>query len=372
MKIRNINLEMVTPDFRYSLNLENKVTIIHPYKGSTGKTLIGDIISIINEMEGKDPNFYINKKVEFFSDVLDINSLKTIDRDIIVIDESCRELNTRRKLIDIVEFRNVIYTIPAIVIIITRSVSSLVFSVNQVYDLYLDKSDNTRKLKPRFDLLNVNHKIYKEILTEDSKSGFDYFNDNGIRVSSYFGASKILDKINCNEHKYKLVMFDMATYHSSFERLYEEATTIPKGETHPICDLCVRQSFEQQLLFSSFILESKYKDMILSPDPKLVYHNVKTPSLEKYYERTYKKVLRDTYGGYTEEADNLHNIDYDKSTTPICHYKLCSTCKNKKCTLRDNSIKNKFLDFLKQNDLEYLVKDEKQIKDNSSLNSIGF
>lgn len=153
-------------------------------------------------------------------------------------------------------------------------------------------------------------------------------------------------------------MFDLATMNLHFDRLYKEATIPKEKGSKPVCDLCDRQSFEQQLLFSSFLLNSKYRDMILNPESYINYDK-ENPSLEHYYENLYNYIIQNEVNS---------NFNYTKSKVAKCHYVPCDRCKNRKCNIRDNNIKNKFLDFLNQNYLEYLLQSDNTSNRNKEEN----
>ena len=181
-----------TPKYEFCLN--HKVTVLKSKNGSTGKSYISELIEYILDTGNYK---YISCKADFFDGNSNIQDILESTADVIFIDEEVRgKRNYKVPLFSDIQLIKNVYKIKPLVILITRTkFPGIYHSAQQVYDLYLDKTDNTRKLKPRYDISKANSKTYREILTEDSGSGMRYFLRNNIPIDDYKGAGDIINKI---------------------------------------------------------------------------------------------------------------------------------------------------------------------------------
>lgn len=346
-------LEIKGESLSYRLELNHKINILKG-KGAIHKSFINKILKSALSL----PEFDINcdKEVVFIDSPIPKDTLIGYDNYLLIIDESATLVGQKITLYNSEEFKSIMYKSNSIYILIKRNKNiDIKYGADQVYtfDKYIEK-DGVITLLKYYDIEPLNRKNKYCLSTEDSGAGLRYFIQNNVDIDSFEGQKNLLSYIKKGKHKDKLILYDLGNIDPSFDVLYKDAE-------NGICDICNRHCFEQQLLHSSFIINSDYKDRIINYHKYIDLEKFKTT--EKYFEYLYKEV-----------SLKLLKHNYNKSDLSDCHYLSCTKCDlNYKCILYTPTINSKFNDFLKQNGLEYLVNHLEQHKViNSSFKTVDF
>lgn len=296
----------------YDLDIRRKITVIRGDSG-TGKSTLVDLIA--SAKSRGTTGIQVISKVPCNA-VVDVNNtwrtqIERMPNSIVFIDEDEEFIRTD-------EFAEVVGKSDNYFVIITRApLENLPYSVNEIYEM--DTSGKYHTLKRMFSKSNVEF-VPDIIITEDSKSGYEFFKSLGGRVGSKCisanGKSNIQHKMLDNKLKGKnvLVVADGAAFGSNVEKIIRSIRHI---KTSNVC-LFLPESFEYVLLSSIMFKEDKGIQKIL--ENPYDYIDASYISWEKYFEELLIKVTQGTPARYS------------KSKLSTCYINNCCD-KDKPCKL---------------------------------------
>lgn len=349
----------------YNLNLNRRVTIIQGDSGS-GKT---SLYNLVEELPINN-NITISSKMRV--EVLPLNILnKNVANEyltdnlgnIVIIDERSRFTRANKILLSDQQFIQTILKYNIWYIILARDleiIKGLDYSPKEIYEICelqesITNNKIIRKLKSKYDFTKINSKTYKSVKTEDSGGGLEFFKGLGVDIQPITnGSTKVIEEFNLGKLYCKAVMIDLANFRYNFEILYNEALL-------KSLDIINRESFEEQLLKSSLFTRNK----ILSKELNTLFSELNNPnfiSWEKAYTDILDKMIKYIKG---------RKYSYCKSSNklPSCLQIPCSECQDREnCDYANFNIKDKGLDILKQNDLDYLL----EKGNNENIKSVSF
>ena len=296
------HIEIVSNKLRYELDIRRNITIIRGDSAS-GKTRL---VSLINDYNtyGSDSGVQIKCDVDCVT-VFGLKweeDIKRISNSIIFIDEG----NTfvRKK-----EFAKIVDKSSNYFVIITREkLSTLPYSVNEIYGLR--KSNKYSNIKQVF---NETYNIYSDtsivtditpdiLITEDSKSGYDFFHSvatkAGITCMASDGKDKVFNKMIEIHRKFGekvvLAIVDGAAFGPEMEAVVNYIKT-----TNNIV-LYTPESFEW-LILKSGILDVEMDKLIYTYD---YADSEKYFSWERFYTSLIREVTNRTQYQYNKEKIN--------------------------------------------------------------------
>ena len=307
----------------YDLTLKRRITIIIG-DSATGKSKLVDLVS------NKD----INPGVRYSSNCgfSSLGRVKALDAELEANNHSVLFVDEDTGLFLNSQFLDLVFKYDIWFVFITRkdNILNLPYSVKEVYQL--KSSGKYHTIIPYYDLSRVNSKQNKDwIITEDSKSGKEFFKKLGYDVLSAGGNDSLVKYINRSRCTF---VVDSANFGRQMYSFYELAVL---GKI----DLVLPESFEYMLLKSSMFKNDKEVQDVLSNTQDYVTSEFKT--WENFYEYFLDKILKK----YRKEG-------YSKSRLSECFYKDCC-CRSSLCDLSRSGITNKVKDILIQNNLEYLA-----------------
>lgn len=256
--------EVVVKDYRngvsYKFNIGSKYTIICGDSG-TGKSVLIDMIrraTTLSNKRSKRPAYSINSQFDFI--VLSDETSMIIDwksvlqgakpNTVICIDENFSDLLS-------LKFQKEVVNSAAIFLIVTRqALVGLPYGVSDIFEIVSDLSGKHHYLQPiakpsyyhisdlsRIDLSELN---FKYLVTEDSKSGFQFFSSFLKNVRSARGKSNIYEDNKCSKNT--LYCIDGFGFGSEILSLSVYLNNI--NNSNGLLDI---NSFEDMLLRSPFI-----------------------------------------------------------------------------------------------------------------------
>ena len=254
------HVEVKNRDAVFKFDLQRNITIVRGDSG-TGKTTLFDMIADYTRLhDASGVNISCDKPCAALIDLDWKHQLEGIRDSIVFIDEGAEYLKTK-------EFASTIKGTDNYYVIFNReSLHDLPYSVEEIYEI--KASGKYHSFKKLFKS-NNKHIYYKEksgtkltfdaLLTEDSKSGFQfyqhYFRDSGIDCFTSSSNSAIFKWLLEHEDKKVFVIADGAAFGSEIDRIL-------KMRSVANIRLCLPESFEW-LILKSGLIKSEYITEIL-------------------------------------------------------------------------------------------------------------
>lgn len=254
--IGKFDIEVYNNRVHYFLTVKRNLTIIAG-NSATGKSELIRLISDHN-VNGISSGITVKCKAECLvlnNDVHWDNRLLEMKESIVFIDESARFLGSER-------FAEIVRTSDNYYVIVTRDkLPQLPYSVEEVYGMRTVKDSSKYKLPKR--IYNEIYKLYNltsdqkvipsVVITEDSNSGFDFFDSvyKGKCVSAG-GKSRVYGMIRSIRDDRKLIIVDGAAFGPEMRDVYRYITEIDKQSV-----VFAPESFEYLILISGIITVPK-------------------------------------------------------------------------------------------------------------------
>ncbi len=281
----------------FELIVERNITIIRGNSG-TGKSTLINMINDYNR-EGKSSGVEIKCKVpcEVIEGKNWMKELINIDNSIVFCDEGNSFLNS-------VDFANAVKNANNYFVLITRdNLINLPYSINSILEFQSSftktKTKNIAVNKYKTGLINEIHlNNYNNIITEDSSSGFEYFNKlaNEYKINCYSssGNSNIIKAINKDQKN--IIVVDGAAFGSFINPLYSYI-----GETGETI-IYAPESFEWIILNSGVVNTFGNSDKIKHPYNYI--DSQKYFSCERYFTDLLINLTKNTVLTYKKEKLN--------------------------------------------------------------------
>ncbi len=293
------HVEVKNRDAVFKFDLYRNITIVRGDSG-TGKTTLYEMIADYTRLkEASGVNISCDKPCVALTDIDWKNQLKHLKDSIVFIDEGAEFLKTK-------EFAGAIkHTDNYYVIFNRESLHDLPYSVEEIYEI--KASGKYHSFKKIFKH-NAKHVYYKEkapkslkydtLLTEDSKSGYQFYQhyfENRAIVCFTSGSNAAIFKWLKEHEKQKIfVIADGAAFGAEIDR-------IMKMRSFPNIRLCLPESFEWLILKSGIISSV---DMTKVDDPGDYIDSAEHFSWEQFFERFLIDITVNTPFQYTKKAIN--------------------------------------------------------------------
>lgn len=293
------HVEVKNRDAVFKFDLYRNITIVRGDSG-TGKTTLYEMIADYTRLkEASGVNISCDKACVALTDIDWKNQLKGIKDSIVFIDEGAEFLKTK-------DFARAIKDTENYYVIFNReSLHDLPYSVEEIYEI--KASGKYHRFKKMFKH-NAKHVYYKEkaptnlkydtLLTEDSKSGYQfyqhYFENSDIICFTSESNAAIFSWLKEHEDRKIFVVADGAAFGSEIDR-------IMKMRSFPNIRLCLPESFEWLILKSGII---NTVDMKKVDDPGDYIDSAKYFSWENFFERYLIDITVNTPFQYAKRAIN--------------------------------------------------------------------
>lgn len=257
------HIEVSNRDAKFKFDLHRNITIVRG-KSGTGKTTLFDMISDYTRLKEKSGvNIASAKNCVALIDTDWQNQLQKTKDSIVFIDEGSEYIRTKA-------FAEVIKNSDNFYVIFSReSLHELPYSVEEIYEIKTSGKHHTfqKIYKSAGHIYYTDRKPnplkFSILLTEDSKSGFqfyeDFFKGKGIECYSSNSNAGIFKWLKEHKNETIFVVADGAAFGSEIDRVLKLKPAIK-------FDLCLPESFEWLILKSDLIKESDLNDLLEHPE----------------------------------------------------------------------------------------------------------
>lgn len=306
---------------KYSFTIRRNITIIRG-NSATGKTVLIEMVREYYE-NGEDSGITLqcDKPCAVISGINWEAQLSTIHNSIVFIDEGSRFVSSK-------DFALAIQKTDNYYVIVTReSLSALPYSVNEIYGIR--DAGKYGQLKQTYNELFHIYAHYeyhesvipKVIITEDSNSGFQFFNSvcesEEIHCISAYGKSNIFQLLLNQSTERILVIADGAAFGSEMEKLMQLM------KIHKNIALYLPESFEWLILKSDLIKNGRVEEILSNPSDYI--ESSEYFNWERFFTTLLVDITASSYLQYTKRYLNqayLHATSIDKILKVIEPIKL--------------------------------------------------
>ncbi len=285
-----IDFEIKNNRTSFKFTLERNITILNG-NSATGKSTLIDMVRSY-EQEGRKSSVHLkcNKECRVLEGREWVKILEGIHDSIIFIDEG-------NKFIKTTEFASMLKKSDNYYVIATRDpLFNLPYSINSIFEIITKGKKHTfKKMYDRISINDFSKAKYDLIITEDSKSGFEFFCEVSGSTISADGKSNIILELEKNNDKNSLVVADGAALGSEIALLVQY-----QNKYDGKILLMLPESFEWMILKSGLIQRDDLEEILQNPSDYIY--------CEKYvsWERFFTDLLIDS----TKDSPLMR---YDKS-----------------------------------------------------------
>jgi len=295
------HVEISNRDAKFKFDLNRNITIIRGDSG-TGKTTLFEMVSAQTRLKSASGvNISCDKECVALIDMDWKNQLNSTFDSIVFIDEGFRDLMTA-------EFAGAIKNSDNYYVIFSRdSLHNLPYSVEEIYEIKTSGKYHTFKKIYNSTKTHVYGKTDKRaidkfdlILTEDSKSGFEFFKKYSEQImlecETAASNSNIFKSIQNNKKKKAIIIADGAAFGSEIDRVIK----LQKSG----CDfrLYLPESFEWLILSSEIIKKNEIKQIL--DNPANYIESSEYFSWENFFESYLITITANTPFQYSKESIN--------------------------------------------------------------------
>lgn len=289
-----------TKRLKYDFELRRNLTIIRG-DSATGKTTLVDMIQdYVNNPSGTSVELVCDKKCYVLEGALWNEQLSGISDSIVFIDEGNEFTKT-------VKFAEEIQNSDNYYVIVSReALPVLPYSVEEIYGIRTSGKYGTLKQSYHefyriYGAATYENTINPEIIiTEDSNSGYQFFNqiceENELKCESMNGKSNIFHYLNMHRNEKILVIADGAAFGSEIARVLQ----LIKGRKN--IAIYLPESFEWMILASGILKKSEIDKIINAP-----YDYIESSeyfSWERFFAAVLIEMTKDTYLAYAKKKLN--------------------------------------------------------------------
>lgn len=259
------HIKVSNRDASFTFDLNRNITIVRG-KSGTGKTTLYEMIADYTRLKDKSGvNISCKKNCAALVDIDWKNQLSSLSDSIVFIDEGAAYIKT-------LEFAKAVKNSDNYYVIFSReSLHDLPYSVDEIYEIKASgkyhkfvkmfKSDK----KHIYSLGNIGKNFQFDILlTEDSKSGYQFFKNyfNGINITceSSGSNSEIFKWLQEHKDKKIFVVADGAAFGSEIDRVLKL-----QSSTQENFRICLPESFEWLILKSGLIKTADILSVLKNP-----------------------------------------------------------------------------------------------------------
>lgn len=305
------HVEVKNRDASFKFDLCRNITIVRG-KSGTGKTTLYDMISDYTRLkEESGVNISCDKKCVALTDIDWENQLRKIKDSIVFIDEGAAYLRTE-------EFARAIKGSSNYYVIFNREdLHELPYSVEEIYEIKASGKYHTFK---KIYKSNKEHVYYRDksekiqkfdaLLTEDSKSGFQFyqhfFRESEIECFTSGSNTAIFKWLKEHANDHVLVVADGAAFGAEIDRIL-------KLKSVSNFQLCLPESFEWLILKSGLIKRNDIEKVL--EDPSEFVDSAKYFSWENFFEKYLVESTVKTPFQYKKDRINkVYLLDHNAKT----------------------------------------------------------
>jgi hypothetical protein len=257
------HVEIKNRDAVFKFDLNRNITIVKGDSG-TGKTTLFEMVADYTRLrESSGVNISCDKQCAALIDTDWKNQLSGLNDCIVFIDEGAEYLKTK-------DFAGTIKNSGNYYVIFNReSLHALPYSVDEIYEIKASGKYHSFKRLFKSSSKHIYYRDkaatklkYDTLLTEDSKSGFqlyqNYFSGSDIKCFSSSSNSSIFSWLKENNEKKVLVIADGAAFGSEIDRIL-------KLDSSSNIRLCLPESFEWLILKSGLIKTDNINAVLENP-----------------------------------------------------------------------------------------------------------
>ncbi len=295
------HIEISNRKAKFKFDLFRNITVVKGLSG-TGKTTLYNMINDYYR-EGKASGINVSSEhnLVVLSDSDWMNQLKKTKNSIVFIDEGAKYLTSK-------DFASVIKKTDNYYVIFNREeLHQLPISVEEIYTI---KTSGKYHVLEKLYKVEEGHvysskkkkiRLYDVIITEDSKSGFQfyksYFKDTGIKVETSRANTSIYSWLLENMDKKILVIADGAAFGAEMDKIMKLQAQKPEN-----IKVCLPESFEWLILNSGIIKEKELVNILLNPSDYIESKDYF--SWENYFEKYLKECTKDALYQYKKDKIN--------------------------------------------------------------------
>lgn len=292
------HVEISNRDAKFKFDLYRNITLVRGDSG-TGKTTLYDMVSDYTRLgDNSGVNVSSDKKCVALTDSDWKNQLRGFKNSIVFIDEGAEYIRS-------VDFSTAISKTDNYYVIFSReSLHALPYSVEEIYEIKASgKYHSFKKLYNKtaehiyFAGKKPENVDYDTVLTEDSNSGYQFFN-SFFELKDCVSAksnSNIFNWLNDNKNKKILVIADGAAFGSEIDRVLKMQSFID-------FELCLPESFEWLILKSGLVKAEDLNSVLNNPSDYI--ESKKYFSWENFFEDYLVKNAKNTPFSYKKSEIN--------------------------------------------------------------------
>ena len=257
------HVEVSNRDAKYKFDLHRNITIVRGNSG-TGKTTLFDMITDYTRLKkSSGVNISCEKECVSLIDTDWQHQLQNISDSIVFIDEGSEYLRSKK-------FAETIKNTDNYYVIFNReSLHELPYSVEEIYEIHPSGKYYSFKKMYQSNKKDIYYKDHIDekskidiLLTEDSKSGFqfyeNYFKDTETKCEPSYSNADIFKRLKEHKDRKILVIADGAAFGSEIDRVLKLQSSIS-------FKICLPESFEWLILKSGLIKTDDIKQMLDNP-----------------------------------------------------------------------------------------------------------
>ena len=257
------HVEVSNRDAKYKFDLHRNITIVGG-KSGTGKTTLFDMIADYTRTADRSGvTLSSTKRCVALIDIDWKNQLSNTHDSIVFIDEGFEDIRTK-------EFAEIVKNTDNYYLIFSRDpLHELPYSAEEIYEIkHSGKYHTFQKLYKSSNHIyyidkKPSNKKFNVLLTEDSKSGFqfyeNFFKDKKIEVCTSNSNSNIFKWLKENKEKTIFVVADGAAFGSEIDRVLKLKPAVD-------FELCLPESFEWLILKSNLIEDDELNGLLEYPE----------------------------------------------------------------------------------------------------------
>lgn len=318
-----IKLIVENRKIKYRFELHRRVTYVIG-KSATGKT---ELLHTINAGRS-DRRVKIECERKIYTSLSEVSEdLEDLNNALFILDENSLEFKNKA-------FISKWYKGDIWILVLSRDIKNVTFpcAISEVYEIVMDKGVHTLK---RYYDLNLNNKRYKELIVEDSGSGYEFYSRIAPTIPAK-GNDRLSKMALLPDGIHKLYIIDSSNGAREFYNIYLRAK-------EGLIDVCTPESFEYVILKTKMFYRLK--------DVKYIFDNIEKLANSKEYiswERFFSDKLNDIC------LYNTEKWGYKKGLGPITSCLLDKCCnKGKPCNLMYTGDKTR--DIASVVGIEYLL-----------------
>lgn len=303
------DVEIYDKRVHYRLVLKRNITVITG-DSATGKSTIVKMLNRYRISEGRG-FIKVNADVPVYAFPIadretDLKLISSYANSIIIVDEGASYMTSK-------EFAEIVKNSSCYFVLITReSLSMLPYSVEEIYDLHSARS-NTNDTRVFHTMDRVYHNLYNRcipqcVITEDSNSGYDYFEAScDCQVISARGVSHIAGLIRDMDSE-TAVILDGAGAGAFIRSIIKSAENV----NHEIC-IWAEESFEYLILRSGIVHDLEIREILRNPEKYIL--SEKYFSWERFFTNLLTEKTKNTVLAYSKRklpARYLDSANSDK------------------------------------------------------------